>query len=103
MRGTLLEITKRHTVWKIETALLKNLENYSGASAAEGQHAAPHTYRTHAFSFLLSSSSSLMARGRIRTYDDDDENIAQYGTHTGQLMHCKHLRNLILEIYFMVN
>ena len=29
----------------------------------------------------------LMARGRVRTYDDDDENVAQHGAHTGQLMH----------------
>ena len=40
----------------------------------------------------------LMVCGRLRTYDDD-ENVAQHGAHTGQLMHCIH----ILEIHFMVN
>ena len=37
-----------------------------------------------------------MARGRVRTHDDDD--VAQHGAHTGQLMHCIHLCNVILEI-----
>ena len=44
----------------------------------------------------------LMARRRVRTYDDDDdENVAQHGTHTGQLMSCIHLCNLILEIQYV--
>ena len=64
-----------------------------------------HTYRTHAFIFVRSSSSVvIMARGRVYTYDeDDDKNLAQHGAHTGQLLHCTHLCNLKLEIHFMVN
>ena len=48
----------------------------------------------------------LMARGRVRTYDDEDKNVAQHGAHTGQLMHLHtsdHASNLTLEIHFMVN
>ena len=28
-----------------------------------------------------------MARGRVRRYNDDDENVAQHAAHTCQLMH----------------
>ena len=43
-------------------------------------------------------------RGRLGTYDDDDDDeVAQDGTHTCQLLHCLRLFNLILEIHFMVN
>ena len=80
---------------------------FSGAPAAEGRHAEPHTYRTHAFIFVWSSSSAVNG-SQARTYDDDDDDdddddVAQHGAHTGQLMHCIHLCNLILEIHFMVN
>ena len=73
---------------------------YSGAPAAKGRHAEPHTYRAYAFIFIW--SSSLAVNGlRAHTYDDDD--VAQHGANTGQLMHCIHLCNLIMEVHFMVN
>ena len=77
---------------------------------ADVRRAELHTYRTHAFIFvwsslsaaIASSSSAAIARGRLRTYDDEDEG-AQDGAHTCQLMHCLLLCDLILEIHFMVN
>ena len=72
--------------------------NNNGAPAAEGCHAEPHTYRTHAFIFVW-SPLSVENGSQARTYDDDD---VAHGAHTGQLMHCIHLCNLMLEIHFMV-
>ena len=73
----------------------------SGAPAAKGRHAEPYTFRTYAFIFVWSFSSAVNGL-RARTYDDYDD-VAQHGAHTGQLMHCIHLCELILEIHFMVN
>ena len=74
-------------------------ERHISLIAVEGRHAEPHTYRTCAFIFVWSSPSAVNG-SRVRTYDDD---VAQHGAHTGQLMHCIHLCNLILDIHFMVN
>ena len=70
----------------------KRLKNCSGAPAAEGRHVEPNSYRTRAFIFVWSSLSAVNG-SQARTYDDDD--VAQHGAHTGQLMHCLH--------HFMVN
>ena len=71
----------------------------SRAPAAKGRHAEPHTYSTHAFIFVWSSLPAVNG-SQAHTYDDD---IAQHGAHIGQLMHCIHLCNWILEIHFIIN
>ena len=42
-------------------------KSYSGAPAAEGRHAEPYTYRTHAFIFSWSSTAAAYG-SRARTY-----------------------------------
>ena len=74
---------------------------HSGAPVAEGRHGEPHSCRTRAFIFVWSSLSAVNGL-RARTYDDDAD-VAQHDAHTGQLINCIHLCNLILEIHFMVN
>ena len=72
---------------------------FSGAPAAEGRHAEPHTYRTHSFSHGHHDQRHI-ARGRVRTDDD----VAQHGAHTGQPMHAAYTSAiLIFEIDFIVN
>ena len=54
---------------------------HSGAPAAEGRHAEPHTYRTHAFIFSWSSTSAAYG-SRVRTYKRRSRRkMAAYGGH----------------------
>ena len=50
-----------------ESSCLVWQNNYSGAPAAEGRHAEPHTYRTHIFIFAWSSSSAVNGSRALRT------------------------------------
>ena len=57
------------------------LRPHSGAPAVEGRHVKPHTYRTHAFIFLWSSTSAaygLQARAYKRR---SRQKMAAYGGH----------------------
>ena len=50
-------------------------------------------------SFSYGHHSSVVNGSPARTYDD----VPQHSAHTGQLMHCIRLCNLILVVHFMVN
>ena len=58
---------------------------YSGAPAAKGCHAEPHTYRTRAFIFSW-SSLSVAYGSQAPTYAAND-NFTKHGAHTGPPMH----------------
>ena len=67
----------------LERTSFQHFQNISGAPAAEGPHAKPHTCKTYAFISVWSSLSAVngsRARTYVRAYD---ENVPQHGAHAG--------------------